>query len=123
MKLYQQTKRIGNLSYDERLKILKNIDRLEIRRIKFDLVLYNEILNNLVDMDTCDSFEFQILLHEVKLRIKPSQNYTFLNSFCNRSVHIWNSLTSSIVTCSSIAAFKCKLKSVNFFNFRKLPYV
>ena len=32
-------KGMGNLSYDERLKIL-NIDRLDIRRIKFDLLLF-----------------------------------------------------------------------------------
>ena len=103
---------MGNLSYDERLTIL-NIDRLEIWRIKF------------VDMDTYDFFEFSNTVtrdHQFKLRIKPSKNYKFLNSFCNRSVLIWNSLTSFIVTCSSIAAFKRKLKSVNLYKFRKLPY-
>ena len=35
----KKLKGMGNFSYDERLKIL-NIDRLEIRRIKFDLVLF-----------------------------------------------------------------------------------
>ena len=44
-----------NLYYDERLKI-HNIDRLEIRRIKFDLVLFYKILNKILDMDTCDFF-------------------------------------------------------------------
>ena len=34
----KKLKGMGNLSYDVRVKIL-NIDRLEIRRIKFDLVL------------------------------------------------------------------------------------
>ena len=94
----------GNFSYDERLKIL-NIDRLEIRRIKIDLVLFYKIINNLVDMDTYDFFEFSntvIRGHQFNLRMNPSKNYKFLNSFCNRSVHIWNPLTSSIVTCSSI---------------------
>ena len=52
----KKLKGIGNLSYDESLKIL-NIDRLEIRRIKFDLVLYYKIINNLVDMDTYDFFK------------------------------------------------------------------
>ena len=52
----KKLKGIGNLSYDERLKIL-NIDRLEIRRIKFDLVLFfYKIINNLDDMDTYDFF-------------------------------------------------------------------
>ena len=37
--LYQKLKGMANLSYDERLKIL-NIHRLEIWRIKFDLVLF-----------------------------------------------------------------------------------
>ena len=113
-----------NISYDERLKIL-NIDRLEIWRIKFDLVLFYKIVNNLVDMDTNDFFEFSNTItrgQQFKLRIKPSKNYKFLNSFRNRSVHIWNSLTSSIVMCSSIAAFKRKLKLVNLFKFRKQPY-
>ena len=108
---------IGNLSYDERLKI-PNTDRLEIRRIKFDLVLYYKMINNDVDMDTYDFFEFLntvIRGHQFKLRINHSKNHKFLNSFCNRSVHIWTSLTSSIVTCSSIAAFKRKLKSANLF--------
>ena len=80
----------GNLSYDEKLKIL-NIDRLEIWRIKFDLVLYYKIVNNLVDMDTYDFFEFSNTVtrgHQFKLRIKPSKSYKFLNIFCNRSVHI-----------------------------------
>ena len=57
----KKLKQIGNLSYDESLKII-NTDRLEIRRIKFDLVLYYKIINNLVDMDTCDFLNFQILL-------------------------------------------------------------
>ena len=103
-----------------------NIDRLENRRIKFYLVLFfYKIINNLVDMDAYDFFEFLNTVtrgHEFKLRIKPSKNYKFLNSFCNSSVHIWNSLTASIVTCTSIAAFKCKLKSVNLFKFGKLSY-
>ena len=46
---------IAYSSYDERLKIL-NIDRLEMCRIKFDLVLYYKVINNLVDMATCDFF-------------------------------------------------------------------
>ena len=45
-----------------------------------------------------------------------------LHKIISRSVHIWNSLTSSIVTCSSISAFKRKNKSVNLFKFLKLPY-
>ena len=53
----KKLKGIVNLSYDESLKIL-NIDRLEIRRIRFDYVLYYKIINNLVDMDTCDFFNF-----------------------------------------------------------------
>ena len=76
-------------------------------------------------MDTYDFFEFSNSVtrgHQFKLRIKPSKNYKFPNNLCNRSVHIWNSLTSSIFTCSSIAAFKRKLKSANLFKFRKLPY-
>ena len=76
-------------------------------------------------MDTCDFFEFSNTVtrgHEFILRLKPSKNYKFLNSFCNRSIHIWNSLTSSIVTVSRIAVFKRKLKSVNLFKFHKLPY-
>ena len=76
-------------------------------------------------MDTDDFFEFPNTVtrgHQFKLRIKLLKNYKCLNSFCNKSVHIWNSLTSSIVTCSSIAAFKRKLKSVNLFKLRKLPY-
>ena len=60
--------------------------------------------------------------HPFKLRIKPSKNYKCLNGCCNRSVHIWNSLTSYIVTCSSITAFKRDLKSVNLFKFQKLNY-
>ena len=51
----KKLKGIGNLSYDERLKIL-NIDRLEIRRIKFDLVLFYKIINKLVGMDTYEFF-------------------------------------------------------------------
>ena len=57
----KKLKAIGNVSNDERLKIL-NIDRIEIRRIKFDLVLYYKIINNHVDMDTSDFFNFHILL-------------------------------------------------------------
>ena len=125
-KLYQKTQGMGNLPYNERLKIL-NIDRLEIRRIKFDLVLLYKIVNNLVDLDIYDFLEFSNTItrgHQFKLRIKPSttKNYKFLNSFRSRSVHIWNSFTSSIVICSSIAAFKRKLKLVNLSKFRKPPY-
>ena len=71
----EKLKGMGNLPYDERLKIL-NIDRLEIRRIKFDLVLFLQIVNNLVDLDTYDFFEFSNTItrgHQFKLRLKPSK--------------------------------------------------
>ena len=75
---------MGNFFYDERLKIL-NIDRIEIRRIKFDLVLFCKIINNLVDMDTYDFLNFQILRSWV-INLNLEWNLQKIISFLSVSV-------------------------------------
>ena len=68
----KKLKGIGNLSYDDTLKIL-NIDGLEIGRIKFDLVLYYKIIISSIWTHTT-FLNFQILSPGSSILI---QNKTF----------------------------------------------
>ena len=50
-------------------------------------------------------------LYKCKFRLDVKKNY-----FCNRIINVWNSLSNSVVCCTSLLLFKYKLKDILIFN-------
>ena len=108
---------ISNLSYFERLHIL-GLEPLELRRLRFDLIQYYKIINNLTSLNQSDYFTYH---HPSAFSRKPEPflikplnkpNY-LLTSFFYRSVDCWNSLPWSVRQSSSLQAFKAKLSTLD----------
>jgi hypothetical protein len=93
------TKRIPSLSslqYSERLAIL-DLDLLELRRLRFDLVYYYKVLNNLTHFNPSEVFiiyspseRSRSALPYLQKPVKASKS--FLSSLFYRSVDAWNAL-------------------------------
>ena len=117
------TKAIGNLrhlSYKDRLINLE-IDSLQCRRLKSDLVMCYKMLNGLVDMNS-SCFLVRATYsstrgNSFKLAKLPVGSLRDKNFFTNRIVNIWNSLPDSIVTSSSVSCFKRSIDQLNFCKF------
>ena len=99
------------LSYPERLKHL-GIPSLEYRRERADLVQVFKIVHDLEDFDanslfvSCDQVTRGHKFKFYKRRCRTSKR---LNSFSQRVVNSWNSLTSDVVEAPSLNIFKSKL--------------
>ena len=122
------TKRIpslSNLAYAERLAVL-NLETLECRRLKSDLIVYFKILNNHTPWpaDQC----FSVQNHERSTRRtvnRPTmllaqpmcKTSRFQNEFFQRCVGAWNSLPNDVVDSPSVSCFKHKLETVDLSNY------
>ena len=103
---------MGNLrlsTYSERLVIL-NLDSLQCRRLKADLVMCYKIVNGLLDIDSSCFFKRQLYastrgnsLELAKINVASERDKNF---FTNRVINIWNALPDFIVSSSSISKFK-----------------
>jgi hypothetical protein len=119
------TRRISNLkqfSYTERLFIL-NLESLEARRLKQDIVMCFKILHKLVDLDTDTFFSLSDLNtrgHSLKIKKPPAvKNNSLQNLFQSRVVNCWNWLPEKIVNSESINLFRKGLNTCDFNNFLK----
>ena len=106
------TKAIGKLhfrSYKERLLSL-NVDSLQYRRLKADLLMCYKILHGLVDIDASSIFtraqstvargnSFKL----ANTSVDSQRDNTF---YSNLTVNIWNNLPDAVVIASYIASFK-----------------
>ena len=108
-------------SYHHRLQMF-NLDTLETRRIKYDLILIYKIVNKLVDLHFNDFFSisptlklYSLRRHSLHLQ-KPKMPKTAakLNFFTHRTINIWNQLPKDVVTANSLMLFKLRLNKVNF---------
>jgi hypothetical protein len=106
------TKSMGNLrlsTYSERLVIL-NLDSLQCRRLKADLVMCYKILNGLLDIDSSCFFKRQLYAstrgNSIKLAKIHVASERDKNFFTNRVINIWNALPDFIVSSSSVSSFK-----------------
>ena len=107
-------------SYQERLLLL-GLESLEVRRLRFDLIMYFKIVHNLVDLDRLSFFNFsgnsRTRGHSLKL-VKPfNKNVQFDHFFCNRVVDCLNSLPNEFVSCTVLSKFKILLKNLILINF------
>ena len=122
----KRTKSLSDLSYPERLASI-NLEPLELRRLKADLILYYKCFNNLVSMPYNDyfcvsNFKSQTRTGGNRLINPTCSTNRFKNDFFNRSVTCWNLLSSSVVTATSIFNFKHLLSSVDLRPFLKCNY-
>ena len=113
------TKRLPGLyrlSYEDRLLQL-NLDSLESRRIKTDLLLCFKIMHGYVGIDKNDLFivDCDRVTRGHDLRIR--KQHTVINSrlfhFSQRVIKHWNKLSREQVHSSSISAFKRSINSLH----------
>ena len=102
----------GDLNYSDRL-IQANLDSLEMRRIKADLSLVFKIKNHFYDLKFDDLFKtvenWRTRGHHIKLRKHLCTSNTFLCSFCNRVVDVWNALPAHVVEERLYGKFKVQI--------------
>lgn len=115
-----QRANISYTSYNDRLKTL-NLESLESRRTKNDLIFLFKIIHGHVDIEFNSFFEFSSLggysLRRHSLQIvrksKPKtqcRHYFFIN----RVVPAWNALPDHVVSSRTIGNFKSKLNKISF---------
>jgi len=84
---------------------------LSYRRLRFDLIQYYKILNNLTPLNYAKYFTYHQPSSSSRkpslFLIKPmnSPNYLF-SSFVNRSVDYWNSLPQTLKEVNSLGTFR-----------------
>ena len=113
------TRRIPGMeskSYSERLEAL-NLESLELRRLKADLILVYKIIFGLVDVDTDKFFKLRqdsiTRGHDFKVIPEHSVIDVRKHFICQRIAHVWNELPPSAVNFASLQAFKNSLKRCN----------
>ena len=115
-----QKANIRYISYQDRLLKL-NLESLQSRRIKNDLILLYKIINHLIDIDFTHFFNLHSLgghnlrRHDVHItRSAPSKSLCRENFFANRVIPYWNSLSNQVVTSPTLAVFKQRLGTLSF---------
>ena len=117
----------SDIGYTGRLKLL-GLDSLELRRLKFDLMLYYQIINELINLN-CSKF-YQILpvthetrSHKLQIQRQVFQNNSLNNTFPNRAVDCWNSLRREMIEATDFKTFKRMLNVAHspiFYPYMKL---
>ena len=103
------------ISYEERLKILK-LPTLQYRRIRGDMIEVFKIMNNYYDSDASINLPQQAGTtrgHDKKLYQRRYEKDIRKFYFTNRIVHniMWNTLPNDVVNAPSINSFKNRLDS------------
>ena len=105
-------------TYPERLQTF-NLESLETRRIKNDLIIMYKITHNMLDLDitkfgTFDSSKYNMRGHSLKLKQLTIPKLDVVkNQFSHRVIPWWNTLLDSCVTAKSVSSFKRKLDNIN----------
>lgn len=107
---------ISKLSYDDRLLKLGN-ERLELRRIRADLLMCYKIIHKFVDIPQDDFFLLSNLTktrgNSLKLVVPISRVDARADFFSVRIINIWNKLSDDVVTAPSISAFLSNLNNID----------
>ena len=113
------------LSYGERLSIC-DLETLESRRLKFDLILCYKIVHNLIELKFNDLFEYdpnsRTRGHNLKLRIPLCKNKARKNLFAVRVIPVWNSLPGYFVNSVSLIQFKSFVIQHDISNYLNRKY-
>ena len=118
------TKRIPSISlysYPERLAII-DLESLELRRLRFDLITYYKILKNLTPLSWEHYFKFYIPPPSSRTPLPSLQKPTkgsakYHASFFNRSIDCWNYLPPALRTTDSLPKFKSLLTRIDLSQF------
>ncbi len=101
------------MSYVERCNVL-NLQSLELRRKRFDLIMCFKILSGYVRVDSSQFFE--PALYQVtrgngrKLQVNRTRVNSRKHFFSNRVIRMWNSLPGNVVNCRNVEQFSNCLK-------------
>ena len=111
---------LRDLQYEDRLRRL-NLQTLEVRRFRADLIMTYKIIHGLVAFNMEDLFEYDVMSgtrgHCLKLRSRIPRLDVRKFSFAHRVVSPWNSLPEGVVTAPSLAVFKRKLHDSGALDF------
>ena len=125
-KFTKRIRTISDLSYPERLAAL-DLEPLELRRLKTDLILYYKCMNGLVALPYADYFNVSNVISQTRtggnrlIQASCSTNQ-FQNDFFNRSVSCWNFLPPHIIATDTVFKFKRLLSTVDLRRFLKCTY-
>ena len=99
---------LKHLSYEDRLKTL-GLPSLEYRIERSDMIQVYKIMHGIdkVDKDKVLSNVWSL----IKIVQKRSRLLVRTNSFSNRVVDSWNSLTEDVVNAPSLNAFKSRART------------
>ena len=109
-------------NYNHRLKMF-NLDSLEMRRIKTDLILFYKIFNHLIDLDKSNFCMRSKVLKYYQLRRNqyhlqwPDNPKTTIrrNFFTYRITNLWNNLPNTVVASKSLTQFKTQLNNLDLY--------
>ena len=108
----KRLKGLGELSYDDRLKLF-NLKRLEIRRLSFVLLCCYKIIFGLVCIDREAFFELRTSCtrgHPYKLFKHQSGISVRSDFFAERVINAWNGLPADRIDFSSYPRFQSSLQ-------------
>ena len=114
---------IRSLPYVDRLAELE-LEPLELRRLRFDLINYYKILNGFSPIQPDDHF----LIYHPPSSSRSAMPYLqqptrasskLASSFFFRNIHVWNSLHCDLRAAPSVSSFKSALKKTNLKSFLK----
>ena len=116
-------------SYKDRFKIF-NLESLEYRRVKYDLILVFKILNDLIDIEQNILFKRSNFYLNHNLRrhnqcltsITIAKSSPRINFFSHRILSIWNSLPVNIIQSKSLDLFKFRLENINLYDYHKFTF-
>ena len=123
------TKRIPSISsktYQERLALL-DLESLELRRLRADLVYCFKIFSNLTPHDPNKVFLIYTPVSSSRsnspyLQEPVKTTNKFLSILFYRCVEAWNSLPAFLRSSTSLPAFKRGLKSIGLSRFLKATF-
>ena len=114
-------------SYVDRLSKL-NLESLEYLRLKFDLIFIYKICYHLVDVKfdeffQCSEISYKLRSHRFVLRCKRRpQCDAYRYFFSYRIISDWNLLPKSVVSSSTLAASKTRLRILDLHDVCHLTY-
>jgi len=112
---------LEELSYADRLLLLGEVETLELRRLKIDLIMIYKIINGLIALDFAQFFGLNNYNctrgNDYKLLKPVCNNNVRQFSFACRRIDAWNSLPTAVVTAASVVRFKALLNTANLSKF------
>jgi len=107
---------LWNVPYAERLK-RTGLERLDVRRVRADLLLAYKIIFGLTNVDSAQFFQLSHNVetrgHDYKLYIPAVHTDCRKYFFSNRIINVWNDLPASL-DFSSFISFKSSIRRINF---------